>query len=139
MNRRRFLALSLALPPLRAAGGAPAEAHAPVVPGRVLRFPADEGSHPEFKIEWWYVTGWLRNGNAAPSDSVGWKGFQITFFRSRAANAGGNPSRFAPAQVLVAHAALSDPRRGRLLTDQRIARAGFGLADAAQGMTDVWL
>jgi predicted secreted hydrolase len=138
MNRRRFLALSLALPSLRAAGGAPADTHAAVVPGRVLRFPEDEGSHPEFKIEWWYVTGWLRDGDA-PRDGEGWKGFQITFFRSRAANVEGNPSRFAPAQVLVAHAALSDPRRGRLLSDQRIARAGFGLAGAAQGMTDVWL
>ena len=26
-------------------------------PGREFRFPADHGSHPEFKIEWWYLTG----------------------------------------------------------------------------------
>jgi predicted secreted hydrolase len=42
-------------------------------------------------------------------------------------------------QCLCAHAALSDPQLGRLRHDQRIARAGFGLADAATGDTDVRL
>ncbi len=144
MNRRRFLALPLgALFAPQASGGSPNAAYATVVPGRELRFPADEGSHPDFKIEWWYVTGWLydedRRDDVKRGRVQGEQGFQITFFRSRPVDTQGNPSRFAPAQVLVAHAALSDPRRGRLLADQRIARAGFGLADAAQGMTDVWL
>jgi predicted secreted hydrolase len=63
-------------------------------------------------------------------------GFQITFFRNRAVATDGNPSRFAPEQLIVAHAALSDPRRGHLLHDQQIGRAGFGLAGAATGITD---
>ena len=41
-----------------------------------------------------------------------------------------NPSSFNPRQILFAHAALSDPKRGRLLHDQRAARAGFSLAHA---------
>ena len=32
-----------------------------MVRGVPLTFPADEGSHPEFRIEWWYVTGWLQD------------------------------------------------------------------------------
>lgn len=44
-------------------------------PGRVFRFPADHGSHPEFKIEWWYLTGHLT------SEGGQRHGFQATFFR----------------------------------------------------------
>ena len=51
----------------------------------------------------------------------------------------GNPSAFAPHQLIVAHAALSDPATAKLLHDQRIARATHGLAGAAVGDTDVWL
>ena len=50
-----------------------------------------------------------------------------------------NPSAFTPHQLLIAHCALSDPKRGRLWQDQRIRRAGLGLAEAAVGDTDVWI
>ena len=36
--------------------GRDAEGFAAVMPGRVLAFPADHGAHPEFRIEWWYLT-----------------------------------------------------------------------------------
>jgi predicted secreted hydrolase len=64
-------------------------------------------------------------------------GFQVTFFRNRPRVAEGSPSAFAPAQLLFAHAAIADPARGRLLHDQRAARAGFGLAEAREGTTQV--
>jgi predicted secreted hydrolase len=114
--------------PLAATGAAD---YPPVVPGYALSFPADEGSHPDFRNEWWYVTGWLQNPAGQPL------GFQVTFFRNRLAAAEGNPSRFSPVQVLVAHAAISDPVAGHLVGDQRTAREGFGLAQAAIGKTDV--
>ncbi len=101
----------------------------PVVrPGVRLTFPADHGAHPDFRTEWWYVTGWLRTADGRDL------GFQVTFFRTRPAVSQGNPSAFAPRQVLFAHAALSDPAVGHLLHDQRVAREGFGLAEAS--MTD---
>jgi len=103
----------------------------PVVPGYRIEFPRDEGSHPQFRIEWWYVTGWLRAEDGAAF------GFQVTFFRSRTVETRDNPSRFAPTQLLFAHAAVSDPRRARLLHDERAARAGFGLAEAREGDLDV--
>jgi predicted secreted hydrolase len=62
---------------------------------------------------------------------------QITFFRNRPRVAEGVASRFAPEQLLFAHAALSDPGSGKLFHDQRAARAGFGLAEAHEGRTDV--
>lgn len=98
-----------------------------------IALPRDAGSHPAARTEWWYVTGWLRSGEGNDL------GFQVTFFRSSTQGNGENPSRFAPRQILFAHAAISDPRLGRLLGDQRVARAGFGLAEAREGKTEVWI
>ncbi|WP_164156683.1 lipocalin-like domain-containing protein [Sandarakinorhabdus rubra] len=105
---------------------------APVRPGVPLRFPADHGAHPEFRTEWWYITGQI-------DTPQGRKGFQVTFFRTKPGIAADHPSRFAPTQVIFAHAALADPARGRLLHAARIARAGFGLAEAKLGDMDVKL
>jgi predicted secreted hydrolase len=104
-----------------------------VVPGHVLEFPRDFGAHPEFRTEWWYVTGWLESAEGETF------GFQVTFFRTRPDAPQDNPSAFAARQLVIAHAALSDPARGRLWHEQRIARASHGLAGAAEGDTDVWL
>ncbi|MFA7647204.1 MAG: carotenoid 1,2-hydratase [Phenylobacterium sp.] len=127
-----------ALPSAVGGGPAPAEAptagddgFAPVVPGRPLSFPAVHGAHPAFRTEWWYVTGWLEDEQGRPL------GFQVTFFRSRTGADPANPSRFSPQQILFAHAAVSDPQEGRLIHDQRTARAGFGLAEAKVGDADV--
>jgi predicted secreted hydrolase len=121
MRRRAFLALGC-LPLLGVASY-------PAVTPRRLVFPRDHGAHPEFRIEWWYVTGWLANA----------LGFQVTFFRARPDEESDNPSRFNPSQILFAHAAVSDPKRGRLVHDQRAARAGFSLAHAETERTGVWI
>lgn len=93
-----------------------------------LRFPADFGAHPQTRTEWWYITGSLQHGERL-------FGFQITFFRSATGIAADHPSRFAASQLVFAHAALSDIEGKRLRHDQRIARAGFGVAEAALGET----
>jgi predicted secreted hydrolase len=104
-----------------------------VIPGKPLNFPHDLGAHPDFRTEWWYATGWLQTPDGKPL------GFQVTFFRSATDHDPANPSRFAPKQLIIAHAALSDPAAGKLLHDQKSAREGFGLAYAKQGDTDVKL
>ncbi|MGZ3182460.1 MAG: lipocalin-like domain-containing protein [Telluria sp.] len=108
-------------------------AFTPVTPGATLTFPRDFGAHPDFHTEWWYVTGWLRTPDGKPL------GFQVTFFRSATPHDRADPSAFAPTQLIVGHAALSDPAVGHLLHDQRSAREGFGLAWARAGDTDVKL
>jgi predicted secreted hydrolase len=129
MRRRAFLAL----PMLLAAPRAGAVAYPPVVAGVPLDFPRDHGAHPAYRIEWWYATGWL-------ADRAGGEyGFQITFFRNRPGVAEAGESAFAARQLVFAHAALADPRRGRLLHDQRSAREGFGLAGAAEARTRAWI
>ncbi|HEV7357204.1 MAG TPA: lipocalin-like domain-containing protein [Steroidobacteraceae bacterium] len=107
--------------------------YAPVIAGRALSFPEDQGSHPQYRTEWWYVTGWL---TSEAGESLG---FQITFFRTKPSLAADNPSAFAPTQIMIAHCALSDPKHGRLWQDQRIARSALGLAGAAEGDTNVWI
>lgn len=97
-----------------------------------LHFPRDHGAHPDSRTEWWYVTGRLAAGGEA-------FGFQVTFFRSRTPVPADARSRFAAHQLLFAHAALSDLPQHRLRHDQRIARAGFGLAEAATEDTRVTL
>jgi predicted secreted hydrolase len=113
--------------------GAAAPTYAPVIADQPLIFPADYGSHPQFRTEWWYVTGWLTTERG---ESLG---FQVTFFRTKPEIDGRNPSAFTPHQLLIAHCAISDPKRGRLWQDQRIRRAGLGLAEAAAGDTHVWI
>ena len=146
--RRRWL-LALGQAPLGGLG-APVRAHAqaqagqqprsgagadggetdPVRRGREWVFPRDHGAHLGARIEWWYATGWLGSEDAPHL------GFQLTFFRSRTALAEGNPSRFAPRQLLMAHAALVDLRAGRHAHDQRIVRWS-GAADAGGGRASV--
>ncbi|MDP2214111.1 carotenoid 1,2-hydratase [Phenylobacterium sp.] len=136
IGRRALAALigaGLVLPSSRvfAQGGEPV-VYAPVTPGRRLIFPADHGAHPAFRTEWWYVTGWLEDRGQA-------LGFQITFFRVRTEADPRNPSAFSPRQIIFAHAAISDPALGRLSHAQRIAREGFGLAQAKVGDMDLIL
>jgi predicted secreted hydrolase len=98
--------------------------------GRKLAFPRDYGAHPEYRTEWWYITGWVE------SDGIE-RGFQITFFRIRTGLQEENESGFAPKQLIVAHAAIADAEHGRLRHDQRAAREGFGLAFASVDETNV--
>jgi predicted secreted hydrolase len=119
VRRRDFLAAGIAFPL--------------VTPGKILNFPADHGAHPDYRQEWWYVTGWLKTelGEAL--------GFQITFFRTRLSHENSNPSSFTPRQIVLAHAALSDPKHGRLRHDERAARTALALAGSKEGTTEVWV
>lgn len=132
MHRRHVLMALLA-----SAASCPGPAQALGVRRRALRFPADFGSHPDTRIEWWYLTGALSEGAFKPS-APGY-GFQLTFFRVRTQVSDQHPSRFAARQLLMAHLALTDLQGARLRHDQGLARSGFGLAQASQHDTDVHL
>lgn len=133
MKRLRWIAPIAAGVLAMAAAPAAEPPYPTVTTDHALSFPTDYGSHPQFRTEWWYVTGWLR------TDGGEALGFQLTFFRARPDIDEANPSSFTPHQLLIAHCAISDPKRGRLWQDQRIRRAGLGLAEAATGDTHVWM
>ena len=129
MKRRSFLVLALGYPVLSFS-----RMNFPkVIQGRTLQFPRDHGAHPDYRQEWWYLTGWL---NTARGENLG---FQVTFFRTRLNIDTSNPSAFTPRQVILAHAALADPRHGRLRHDERAARTALGLAGSEEGTTKVWV
>jgi predicted secreted hydrolase len=109
---------------------------AQALPARVLAFPRDHGAHPDLRTEWWYLTGYADAGTANQPRLMG---FQITFFRSRVDTAQTLQSRFAAKQLLFAHAAVTDITAQKHWHDQRIARAGFGIAQASEANTDVKL
>jgi predicted secreted hydrolase len=142
MQRRAWLAalpawISWASAKAQASGGASGAsaslASAPTITAaQSLQFPQYFGAHPAYATEWWYITGSLQSGTRP------W-GFQITFFRTRVNAAQGNPSAFAARQIVMAHAAITDLQGGRLVHEQRLARTGFGLTEAAVGDTNVSL
>ncbi|HEX4510658.1 MAG TPA: carotenoid 1,2-hydratase, partial [Burkholderiaceae bacterium] len=131
LSRRGFVLAALAWP---AAGSGAAVVIVPAdssASHRPLVFPADHAAHPDTRIEWWYVTGWLRTVGAREIAERPDFGFQVTFFRTRTGLASGSPSRFAATQLVFAHVALTDlsaTRPTASLQDQRVARAGFGIA-----------
>jgi len=64
-------------------------------------------------------------------------GFQLTFFRSRTQHAPENPSRFAPRQLLFAHAALAMPHLPSLRHAERAGRLGRASLRASEEDTDL--
>ena len=100
--------------------------------GHVWRFPRDHGSHPEYRIEWWYYTGNLA------SDRGRRFGYQVTFFRVGVDPAPENPSRWAVRDLHMAHLAVTDLVTGRHLFGERLDRGGLGWAGARTGTLDVW-
>jgi predicted secreted hydrolase len=95
-------------------------------------FPRDHASHPDYKLEWWYYTG---NVQAASGRRFG---YQVTFFRVGVNQAPANPSRWAVRDLHMTHLAVSDPVGQRYRFDERLSRAGPGLAGAETARYRVW-
>ncbi len=84
-------------------------------PETQFTFPSDFGAHPDFRIEWWYITANLTDATGTPY------GIQWTLFRNALAPTG------APGdQAWMGHAALSTPDRHH--HTERLARGGTGQA-----------
>ena len=99
--------------------------------GHELVFPQDHGSHPDFKIEWWYITGHFY----AESRRFG---FQATFFRlgQKPVDVAADDS-FGESQIYMTHMGLSDPETGRFFHEERLNRGGWD-AGAKVGGLDVF-
>ncbi|WP_242467883.1 lipocalin-like domain-containing protein, partial [Halorhodospira neutriphila] len=101
---------------------------------RPLLFPADHGPHPDYRHEWWYVTGNLE------SEAGRHFGFQATFFRFALTP---EPlrlaSRWATRQLWMAHFTVTDTAAGRFHHFERFSRGALGLAGARAEPFRVWL
>jgi predicted secreted hydrolase len=103
---------------------------------RDFTFPADHGPHPEFRTEWWYVTGNLTGEDGRPF------GFQFTIFRSALApTAPALASTWATNQAFMGHFTLTDVTAGTFRAFERFARGAGGLAGAGLGAEGlrVWI
>jgi len=130
-------AMALALPAQVARAQQPAFAQA--LAPQQLEFPRDQGPHPDFRQEWWYLTG---NLDAADGERFG---FEVTIFRfalapgAVASNAGGGTSAWRTHQVYLGHFAVTDVARGRFRFAVKRARGALGLAGAQADPLRVWV
>lgn len=92
---------------------------AKVVPGRKFIFPDDHGIHPEYRIEWWYITANLKD-----EEGRDW-GIQWTLFR-QSMDAKPVLRGWQSNQLWMAHAAVTTPSGHR--HSERFARGGIGQA-----------
>jgi predicted secreted hydrolase len=126
--------------PARAGAGQPAFAQALVpVP---LQFPRDQGPHPDFRQEWWYVTG---NLDSTAGERFG---FELTIFRFAlappatpppGAEAGAARSAWRTRQIYLGHFAITDVDRHRFRFAVQRARGALGLAGAQDDPFRVWV
>lgn len=98
--------------------GTDAEGFATPQPNPAFSFPADHGAHPDYRIEWWYLTANLKSPDGTHY------GLQWTLFRS--ALAPGEAEGWQSPQVWFAHAAITTPDLH--LATERFARGGIGQA-----------
>jgi predicted secreted hydrolase len=105
------------------------------LPGRAFVFPRDHGPHPDFRHEWWYVTG---NLDAANSERFG---FELTFFRFALVppSIPPTPSAWRSGEVYMVHFAISDVAQRRFRFAQKLSRAALGLAGAEAQPLQVWI
>ena len=126
MNARLLALLLLfpgpALPQGYAGLSDSAEGFAPVTAPATLAFPRDHDAHPDFRIEWWYLTANLRGADGADY------GIQWTLFRSAMAPGADDPG-WANGQVWMAHAAATSATDHRFA--ETFARGGVGQAGVA--------
>lgn len=109
--------------------GTDAAGFAMPAPDPVFDFPADHGPHPDYRIEWWYVTA-----NLTGPDGTDY-GVQWTLFRS--ALVPGEGEGWRSPQVWFAHAAVTTPDAHHVA--ERIARGGIGQAGVTAQPFDAWI
>lgn len=109
--------------------GTDADGFAMPRPDPVFNFPADHAAHPDYRIEWWYLTANLEGPDGTPY------GLQWTLFRS--ALAPGDKAGWQSPQVWFAHAAVTSKTAHHVA--ERFARGGIGQAGVEAAPFDAWI
>ncbi|GGM17911.1 iron ABC transporter permease [Pseudomonas asuensis] len=103
---------------------------AQVIPGKVFFFPADHGAHPDFRIEWWYVTANLKDADGHDY------GVQWTLFRS-AMRPAADIRGWENGNLWLGHAGLTT--HTQQFYAQRQARGGVGQAGVTVAPFTAWI
>lgn len=110
--------------------GMSGDGFAAVVPGKKFVFPGDHGAHPDFRIEWWYVTANLTDATGSAY------GVQWTLFRQAMAS-GAEQEGWANQQIWMAHAAVTRADTHRY--SETFARGGVGQAGVEAMPFHAWI
>jgi len=134
LTRLLLLVFLAGLPHLAAAQGfaglgTSADGFAVPQPGVPFRFPVDHGPHPDYRIEWWYLTA-----NLKAADGTDY-GVQWTLFRS--ALAPGEANGWSSPQVWMGHAAVTTPTAHYVA--ERLSRGGIGQAGVTAAPFSAWI
>jgi predicted secreted hydrolase len=98
------------------------------------QFPRDHGAHPNFKTEWWYFTGNLRDAQNRPF------GYQLTIFRQGVQfTPAQKTSRWAVRDFYFGHFTISDIASDKFHVAEKVSRGALGDAKAAPDKMDVAL
>ena len=109
-----------------------------------LQFPRDQGPNPDYRQEWWYLTG---NLDSTAGERFG---FELTIFRFALAPAalrtaavgstlGMESSPWRTRQIYLGHFAVTDVARQRFRYSTKLARGALGLAGAQADPFRVWV
>ena len=98
-------------------------------PGYQFQFPQDHGPHPDYRIEWWYLTANLKGEDGRDY------GIQWTLFRSAL-----KPSEedgWQSPQLWLGHAAVTTPDAHYFA--ERLSRGGIGQAGVTAQPFEAWI
>lgn len=98
-------------------------------PGYSFEFPKDHGAHPDFQIEWWYLTANLRDDQGREL------GLQWTLFRS--AMAPREAEGWSSPQFWMGHAAVTTAASHYVA--ERLSRGGIGQAGVTAAPFEAWI
>src|ERR1700746_1005487 len=101
------------------------------IAGYHYQFPRDYFDHPDYQTEWWYYTGNLKSADGHRF------GFELTCFRQATAR-DANQSTWHIHDLKMVDLALSDLSGQRFYHDERINRAGPGIAGVDQSTGTIW-
>lgn len=102
------------------------------VPGYRFEFPRDYFDHPDFQTEWWYYTGNLKSASGHRY------GFELTFFRQAVSRDPAQTATWDVKDLYLAHLALSDLDGQHFYHEERLNRAGPGIAGADESRARIW-
>jgi predicted secreted hydrolase len=101
-------------------------------PGYHFQFPRDYFNHPAYQTEWWYYSGNLRTRQGRDF------GFELALFRSGIAPQERNESPWQTNNIYMAHLALSDLEGKEFFYEERVNRAGPGIAGVSETDSRIW-
>ncbi|MEX0329077.1 MAG: lipocalin-like domain-containing protein [Ruegeria sp.] len=109
--------------------GTSAEGFSTPEPGYEFQFPQDHGPHPDYRIEWWYLTANLQGADGQDY------GIQWTLFRS--ALKPFESDGWQSPQLWMGHAAVTTPDNHYF--SERLSRGGIGQAGVQADPFDAWI